>query len=200
MDFASGGNQAYLTHLIDGGAEAIMVQEAKDFRLADLLPAGWKALQDTSGDAKQGSAIAVDTSALAVDRWWLVKACDAPAGGGMLPRYLCCAELAHTSGQSLTAISAHAPPPRYDHMQPGFNSKLAQVCDDYPDAVVGADANMDIDKFAQALGPGMRAYGKQSGICLVSALPLSDTSQDHTGEAAGQTDHPAVWGSVGADQ
>ena len=62
--------------------------------------------------------------------------------------------------------------------------------------VVGADANMDIDTFAKALGPGMTAYGKQSGICLVTALPLTDVEQDHYGEDQGWTDHPSVGGTL----
>lgn len=196
MDFHSGQNKTYLRHLTDSGADLLLLQEAKDFRLADLLPAGWRALQDSSSDAKAGSCMATGPGVVVGD-WWMVKACDAPADGGMLPRYLCCAELAAEDGRQVTGISAHAPPPRYSSLQPGFNQALAGVVGQYPDAVVGADANQDIDSFAKALGKGMRAYGKQSGICLVSALPVSDVKQDSYGESAGMTDHPAVWGTIG---
>jgi hypothetical protein len=101
------------------------------------------------------------------------------------------ADLDHDD-RSLTAISAHAPPPRYSELQPGFNAKVAAIVEDEPDPVVGADANLDIYKFARALGPGMVAYGKQSGICVVTALPVTDVEQDHWGESEGFTDHPAV--------
>lgn len=196
MDFHSGSNRKYLEHLASQGASVLLLQEAKDFVLADLLPAGWRALQDTSSEAKAGSAIAVAESVL-VGRWWLVKGCDAPKGGGMLPRWLCCAELASDSGQQATAISCHAPPPRYSQLQPTFNAAVAGVVKSYPDAVVGADANQDIDKFAKALGSGMRAVGKQSGICLVSALPMTDVLLDSWGQKQGMTDHPAVSATIG---
>jgi hypothetical protein len=195
MDFTSGGNSKYLAHLCDG-ADVVMVQEAKDFRLADALPDGWYALQDSSSEAKAGSAIAV-ASGVNVERWWMVRACDAPADGGMLPRWLCCAELS-TDGEDIVAISAHAPPPRYSELTPGFNAQVAKVVSQYPNrSVVGADANQDIDQFARALGSSMRAVGKQSGICLVSALPMSDVLLDGWGESQNMTDHPAVGATVG---
>jgi len=197
MDFTSGGNQKYLSHLCSGDATVVLLQEAKDFRVGDLLPSGWKALQDCSSEQKQGSAIAVLASAVTVQRWWLVKACDAPAGGGMLPRWLCCAELS-CDGEPITAISGHAPPPRYSELQPTFNAAVSRVVADYPQtALVGADANMDKDAFAKALGSGMKAVGKQSGICLVSRMPFADVVQDSYGQSGGHTDHPAVWATVG---
>jgi len=197
MDFTSGGNKQYLAHLCSGDAQVLLLQEAKDFRVADLLPAGWRALQDTSSDAKQGSALAV-ASGVTVGRWWMVKACDAPPGGGMLPRWLCCAELT-VGDEPMCAISGHAPPPRYSSMQPGFNASVSKVVAQYPQtALVGADANMDKDKFATALGSGMKAVGKQSGICLVSRMPFSEVVQDSYGMSGGHSDHPAVWATVGA--
>jgi hypothetical protein len=184
-------------HLCGGDASLVLVQEAKDLRLADLVPAGWMALQDTSSDSKAGSGILVG-SGITVDDWWLVKGCDAPPGGGMLPRWLCCAEVTHDAGQ-LVPISAHAPPPRYAGMQPGFADAVAAVVADYPQtAVVGADANQDIDQWARELGSGMVAVGKQSGICLVSRMPFTDVDLDNWGEQQGATDHPAVWGTIGA--
>lgn len=194
MDFHSGSNGKYVAHLCDG-ADVLLLQEAKDFRLADLVPTGWRALQDTSSEAKAGSAIAV-ADGITVGDWWLAKGCDPPPDGGMLTRWLCCAELAADS-QDMTAISAHAPPPRYGELQPAFNRNLAKVVKGYPDAVVGADANQDIDKFAKALGPSMRAVGKRSGICLVSALPMADVVLDNWGQDKGMTDHPAVGATVG---
>jgi len=197
MDFHSGNNGKYISHLIGTGAELLLLQECKDFRLADLLPAGWRALQDSSSEAKAGSAMAV-SSGFSVESWWMVKGCDAPAGGGMLPRWLCCAELTHDSGTELAPISCHAPPPRYSQLQPGFNAAVAQVVSQYPKtSVVGADANQDITKFAKALGAGMKAVGKQSGICLVSALPMAAVVQDSWGQTQGMTDHPAVSADVG---
>jgi hypothetical protein len=164
--------------------------------VVDLLPAGWGVCQDTSSEAKAGAAVAYSTTAVAIRDWWIVKGCDAPAGGGMLPRWIMCADLEHESGSSFLAISAHSPPPRYAELQPGFTDVLAEIVADYPSSVVGADANQDIDRFARDLGPGQVAYGKQSGICLVSALPITDVALDHYGENQGWTDHPAVTGSL----
>ena len=195
LDFYSGHNADYLAHLA-ADADVLMLQEVKDILVADLVPDGWKACQDTTSDAKAGASVAYRADTIALDGWWLVKGCDAPDGGGMLPRWIMCADLTHEAGDVFTAISAHAPPPRYSELQPEFNAQVAYVVADSRAPVVGADANMDIDKFAKALGPDMTAYGKQSGICLVTALPLSDVEQDHYGENAGWTDHPAVGGTL----
>jgi hypothetical protein len=194
LDFYSGSNAAYLDHLTSG-ADVLMLQEVKDIRVADLLPPGWAACQDTSSDAKAGAAVCYRTSTIDLGAWWIVKGCDPPEGGGMLARWIMCAELDHDA-RTFTAISAHAPPPRYSELQPGFNAQVARIVDGEISPIVGADANMDIDKFANALGPDMVAYGKQSGICLVTALPLSDVEQDHYGEDQGWTDHPAVGGTL----
>jgi hypothetical protein len=195
LDFYSGSNAAYLDHLCSG-ADVLLLQEVKDIDVGDLLPPGWAACQDTTTDAKAGAAIAYRTSTTDCLSWWIVKGCDPPEGGGMLARWIICADLDH-DGATFTAISAHAPPPRYSELQPGFNAKLSTIVGAEPAPVVGADANMDIDKFAKALGHGVEAYGKQSGICLVTALPLTDVEQDHYGESQGWTDHPAVAGTLG---
>jgi hypothetical protein len=195
MDFYSGSNRAYLEHLADG-ADVLMLQEVKDFWVADVLPEGWKVCQDTTSDAKAGAAVAYRAETVTLDGWFLVRGCDAPKGGGMLPRWIVVADLDHDGGGLFTAISAHAPPPRYAELQPEFTAQVAHVVAQSRAPVVGADANMDIDKFARALGPGMKAYGKQSGICLVTASPLTDVEQDHYGESEGWTDHPAVGGTL----
>lgn len=195
LDFYSGDNRQYLAHLC-ADSDLVLVQEAKDLDLGELIPDGWRALQDTSSDAKAGSGILV-SHAISVERWWLQKGCGAPAGGGMLPRYLCCAEVTHESEQRLVPIAAHAPPPRYSGLQPEFADSVAAVVADYPQtALVGADANQDIDAWARELGSGMVAVGKQSGICLVSRMPLGDVELDSWGENQGMTDHPAVWATV----
>ena len=157
MDFYSGSNEKYLDHLIDGGAEILLLQEVKDFKVADLLPSGWKAYQDTSSEAKAGSAIAVQTASVSVDKFWLVKGCNPPPEGGMMTRWLACAQVRYEEGGVFTPISGHAPPPRYSSIQPEFNANLKKVVDSNPDPVVGADANQDIDKFANQIGSGMKA-------------------------------------------
>ena len=97
------------------------------------------------------------------------------------------------------------PSPAYPrtHRRPGiraFNRSsadaVAGIVKGRPASVIGADANQDIDRWAAQIGPGMKAYGKQSGICLVTALPLADVALDHYGEQEGWTDHPAVAGSL----
>jgi hypothetical protein len=173
-----------------------MVQEAKDLRLADLLPYGWKALQDTSSDAKAGSAVGYRTDGFDLEGWWLTKGCDEPAGGGMLPRWIVSAELRHRdTGDLWTAVSCHAPPPRYSELQPGFNANVAKVCRNHPAPVVGTDANMDLARFADALGPGFTGYG-EGGIGLVSERTLEAVMVDYTGEEGGATDHPSVSADV----
>ena len=201
FDFNSGSNQKYLDHLIQsspGGApDILLLQEAKDFKVKDLLPSGWASYQDTSSEAKQGAAIAWRTSAVKVEKKWLVQGCPAEKNGGMMARWLACAQVRFNGGGMFTVISGHAPPPRYSSMQPGFNANVKKVCDNNPDPVVGADANQDIDKFAKALGSGMKAVGKQSGICLVSKSPLTNAKQDHWAENNKASDHPAVSATKG---
>lgn len=197
FDFNAGSNQKYLNHLIDGSPDVIFFQEAKDFKVKDLLPSGWSCFQDTSSDAKQGAALAWNNSTITVSKTWLVKGCDAPSGGGMLPRWLACAQMRYRSGGVFTTISAHAPPPRYSGLQPGFNANVKKVVDNNPDPVVGADANQDIDKFAKAIGSGMHAVGKQSGICLVAKSKLTNVKQDNWATQNKASDHPAVWANKG---
>jgi hypothetical protein len=197
MDFYSGSNQQYINHLIGGGADILLLQETKDFTLKSLLPSGWKAYQDTSTEAKKNSCLAVNTATVKVDKFWLVKGCDPPPGGGMMTRWLACAAVRWKGGGVFTPISGHAPPPRYSSIQPNFNASLKKVCESNPDPVVGADANQDIDKFAKAIGSGMKAYGKQSGICLVAKSPITDVVQDHWAENNKASDHPAVFGTKG---
>lgn len=194
FDFNAGHNRDYVEYLT-ADADVLLLQECKDFTLADMVPPGWDTYQDTSTEAKAGSCLAARIDAVTISRAWLVKGCGEPPGGGMLPRYIATGAMRTDTGEGFTAISAHAPPPRYSGMQPGFNAALADVCAANPRPIVGADANMDIDKFAQALGPGMRAYGKQSGICLVTADPLADVDVDDWPEGYGVSDHPCVWGS-----
>src|SRR4029077_2538199 len=102
------------------------------------------------------------------------------------------------TSDGFTAISAHAPPPRYRGLQPGFNAEVAKICRTHPRPLVGADANQDIDKFARTLGNGMKAYGKQSGICLVTADKLTGVDVDDWAEDTNASDHPCVWGTLGA--
>jgi len=162
-----------------------------------LPPSGWRAYQDTSSEAKQGSCLAVKTSAVKVDKFWLVKGCDPPPDGGMMTRWLACGHARFNNGNLFTVVSCHAPPPRYKELQPGFNANVKKVVDNNPDPVVGADANQDIDKFANAIGSGMKAVGKQSGICLVAKSPLTDVKQDNWATNNQASDHPAVWATKG---
>ena len=72
LDFYSGDNRQYLAHLC-ADSDLVLVQEAKDLDLGELIPDGWRALQDTSSDAKAGSGILV-SHAISVERWWLRRA------------------------------------------------------------------------------------------------------------------------------
>jgi hypothetical protein len=182
MDFYSGSNQKYLNHLIDGGADVLLLQEVKDFKVKDLLPSGWKCFQDTSSDAKQGSALAWQTSTITVEKTWLVQGCPPEPNGGMMARWLACGQMRYRGGGVFTTISCHAPPPRYSSMQPGFNANVKKVVDSNPDPVVGS---------------GMKAVGKQSGICLVAKSPLTDVKQDNWATSNKASDHPAVWATKG---
>ena len=194
MDFYAGGNKDYIRHLCST-ADVLCVQEAKDFVLADMVPDGWEAYQDTSSDAKQGSGIAV-ASSVQVDKWGLVKGCDAPQGGGMLPRWIVWAEARWEDTGVFTPISAHEPPGRYSELQPGFTNNLQKVGNSHPDPVIGCDANMPINTLAKQLGSAYKAVG-EGIIGLLSKSPLTDVTVDKTGITDNQTDHPAVAATKG---
>lgn len=193
VDFYAGGNRDYLTHLC-ADSDVVCVQEAKDFTLADVVPDGWRALQDTSSDAKAGAGIAVGPG-VTVEEWGLVKGCDAPQGGGMLPRWIVWAECRY-DGEVFTALSAHEPPGRYDHLQPGFTDQLRKVANGHPDPVIGCDANMPIGKLADQLGSGYDAVG-EGIIGIIAKSPLTYVSVDEWALDTGMSDHPAVAASKG---
>lgn len=194
MDFYAGGNKDYIRYLCST-ADVLCVQEAKDFKLADMVPDGWEAYQDTSSDAKQGSGIAVAPS-IKVDDWGLVKGCDAPEGGGMLPRWIVWVQGRWEDEGAFTAISAHEPPGRYDHLQPGFTNSLQKLANSHPDPTIGVDANMPINTLAKQLGSSYKAVG-EGIIGILAKTPLTDVEVDKTGMQEKQTDHPAVSATKG---
>jgi len=196
-DFVRGQNSKYV-HQLTEWCNVLMVQEAKDMDLAHTLPEGWAHCHDTSTEAKAGSAIGVDKAKWRVIKWWLVKGCPPPPGGGMLTRYICVAVLEHKeSGLQFSAMSAHEPPARYAGMQPQFTANLKAAKEKEKAAgrrvIVGTDANMPLDDLAKQIGG--KGYGK--GIVgLVTGQPITDLKVRPWGVDRGMTDHPAVTAKV----
>jgi hypothetical protein len=196
MDFVRGHDRAYLAHLCEG-ADVLLVQEAKDVTLADVLPDGWVALQDTTSPATMGSAIAYrrETVWAGSDPLHLVEGSSPFWLGrrvGMLTRYIATAHLQErATGEWRFAVAAHMPPLRFKFLQPGMTRRLRKVLKGHPHAVVGIDANQPLTRLADRLH--MRSYGKGIvGLLFGSGLQVSGGAIDHYGERHGYTDHPSV--------
>lgn len=192
-DFTRGRNADYIHQLCEW-SDVIVLQEAKDMTLKQCLPDGWKACQDTSTEAKAGSAIAVEKSVWAVRDWWLVYGCPPPPQGGMLTRYIAVAVLEHkATGLVWSAMSAHEPPQRYAGMQPQFTANLKAAKQKQKEkgrrVVIGADANMPLGKLANQVGGKPYGYGI---VGCVTGQPVQQCTYRGWGEQENVTDHPAV--------
>ena len=194
MDFAARHDRDYLALLCEN-ADVLLLQEAKTFRLADLLPEGWVALQDTTDPGRMGSCIAYRAAAFkaATPLRLSVGARPFVLGRriGMLTRWIAEAHLIDTEGRPWHAVSAHLPPKRFAALQPGMARRLRRAVRGRPWAVVGTDANQPIDDLADLLG--MKAYGVGIvGILAGPRLTAVRESRDRRGLAEGWTDHPAI--------
>ena len=158
-DFYSGRNRQ-LVHQLCTYGDVLLLQEAKDMTLRDVLPADWRSLQNTSSDAKKGSCIAVDNRRVKVLEHYLTVGCGPPPGGGMMTRYIATAvcEMRH-NGAVFTAISAHYPPRRYAMQWEEYTTSLKRVRANVRGKVpvIGTDANMPIGQLAAKLNS--KAYG-----------------------------------------
>lgn len=196
VDFVRGGDGKYIAQLCQW-ADLLLLQEAKNITVANLLPAGWVSLQDTSDPARKGSCIAYN-AAVIERRWDRLHLGAKPfifgRRIGMLPRYYQAATFRHIkSGRRFVAVSAHLPPFRFRLLQPGYMRRLRKSVNRFPNAIVGADANMHLGKFAFKLG--LEPYGK--GIVgLATRLSVVRPRIRPWGVKRGLTDHPAVTASV----
>ena len=108
-DFNAGYNKALIAQCCDW-CDVLALVEAKDFTVADFLPAGWTSLQDTSSEAEAGSCLAVNGAKVSVAESYLILGCDEPKGGGMLRRYLAVAECHEVAtGKQFAPIADHWP-------------------------------------------------------------------------------------------
>jgi len=192
MDFARGKNKEYVRKITEWGS-VMMLQEAKDFRLADLLPGSWKSLQNTSSDAKAGSCIAVDSDVWRVDEHALWFACDEVKGSdGMLARWLAYAEITHReTGKVCHPVAGHAPPPRFqDQRLDQWVHNLRRLLDKLGKPVVGLDANFDVKDVADDEGLTIRHV--QDIIWVATNLRHKDSITRGWGPEHGASDHKAL--------
>lgn len=204
LDFVRGHDREYLAHLC-ADADVLLVQEAKTVHLADVLPEGWGALQDTSSEARMGSAICYRKATVSAAPLML-RLGSLPTLGlfraRMLTRYIACAHLfnkhAGPGEQShYFAVSAHFPPERYRVLQPLMERRLKRVLSHHQNAVVGLDANQPVDQLAKRLGLGEFSHGIV-GLIVGPNVVMPATSQhiDHWGKQHGYTDHPSISATV----
>jgi hypothetical protein len=189
LDFNRGRNDDYVDQIATWGS-VMMLQEAKDFVLADKLPKGWKSLQNTSSEAKAGSCLAVDTDVWRVEDHWLDFGCD-EVKGEMLARWIATAKLTHrASGKVAFPMSCHAPPPRVqDQRLDQFADNLVRARNKVGKPVIGLDANFDVADLARTVGLQVFHVGI---IWIATNLVEHDTITRHWGEEHGATDHPGL--------
>ena len=194
-DFAAGYNKALVQQCCEW-ADVVAFCEAKDFKVADFLPDGWRSLQDTSTEAKAGSCLAVNTAKATVDESYLVLGCDEPKGGGMLKRYIAVAECHEKApGTQFAPMAFHYPPERYQkECGPEFTDRLQATWDNNKTRrpIAGCDANMPIKEMAGKL-QNAKGYGTEvMGWCVWDgdAMKVTDTVVRGGVEDQGWSDHP----------
>ena len=192
-DFNAGYNKALVKQCCEW-ANVVAFVEAKDFVVADFLPAGWRSLQATGSDAKAGSCLAVNTDLYTVKESFLVLGCHEPKDGGMLDRYIAVAELAvKSTGKQLAPMACHYPPGRYQNeCGPEFTDNLRGVWDSHKtrNPLAGMDANMPIKEMAGKLN-NAKGYGTEvMGWCVWGDLKVTDTVVRGGVETEGWSDHP----------
>lgn len=194
-DWARRGDGAYLRYLAGQGAEVMLLQEAKDTDVSEVLPVGWLSLQDTRNAGRKGSCVAVRRSIVKV-RWHRLRLGSRPFIGGrrvkQLVRWHATAGLTG-AGRMFPVVSTHFPKKAFAALQPGHLKTLRAFTSRHPRVVVGTDANQPIGKVGHDLG--LSAYGK--GIVgVLTNLPVTDVVVDWWGVKHGYTDHPAVFVTV----
>ena len=189
LDFNRGKNKEYVREIATWGS-VMLLQEAKDFTLANVLPSGWKSLQNTANEAKAGSCIAFDTDVWRHEDHWLDFACDA-VPGEMLARYIQTAKLTHReSGKVAYPMSCHAPPPRVqDQRLDQFVKNLRKARNKVGKPVIGMDANYDVNDVHDSDGLDIYNVGI---IWILTNLVEKDTITRGWGPDHGATDHPAL--------
>lgn len=196
LDFALGGDRAYLAWLCENH-DVLLVQEAKDRVLANILPDGWLSLQDTTDESTRGSAIAVRTETVRVNDHGLAlgaKPFIRSKKIGMLTRYIAWAELTErASDEAGLFLSAHFPPWRFRLLQPGYEKNLKKLIFGRRDVVIGTDANSPVDRLAKRLGFEWVGRGI---IGILSGRDLTDRKVQSWGIQHDATDHPSVSATV----
>lgn len=190
MDFVHGGDRSLLAILL-ANADAVLLCEAKDHDLLTMVPSGWQVIQNMTDAATAGSAILVRAGAAVInDQVWTLGAKPIIGGQrvGMLPRWICHADLTETAtGSPVRVVAGHWPPGRFKALQPGYTAAMRAVCAAAKPVVLGADVNQPFAKVGDALG--LEAFGE--GIVGLFADTNVLVTDVKTPRLAG-SDHPVV--------
>ena len=194
MDFGLGHDAEYLAHLcVD--ADVVLVQEAKNVRLATALPGGWAALQDSTSPATMGSAICYRLATVEA-RHFRLRLGTLPRLGSrrvkMLARYIATAHLIERkTGNWHFGVSCHFAPDRYAFLQPVMAARLKAIALRHRFAVIGTDANQPLDRLAKFLG--LQGFGSGIvGLIFGKGLTVTERHIDRWGKQHNATDHPSV--------
>ena len=121
-------------------ASVLLVQEAKNSRVRNVLGDKYGVHQDVSRSDKAGSAVAWNRKDVDVmDTGYAVGV--KPNGHALLTRFMNYADM-EIDGQKVRMVSVHRPPPRDSELWPLFNKNLAEfVKNTRGPVIIGMDAN-----------------------------------------------------------
>jgi hypothetical protein len=199
LDFNLPGDADYIAHLCET-SDVVLVQEAKNVRLAKVAPVGFTALQDTTDQAHMGTGILVRDAKVEVGRHGATLGVKPILRTGrrvkMLARHIYSAHLTDkTTHEGFLAVSAHFPPRRFLPLQRPFRNALAGVLHGHAHSVTGTDANQPIGNVAKALGLSAKGQGIV-GLLGGKGVTVSKTHVAMWGVQHKVTDHPSVAAEV----
>lgn len=200
VDWAAGHDREYLRWLTDQ-ADVLLLQEAKNITVGNMIPGYWRSLQDTSSPDTAGTCIAINTRTVALNGPHGYTIGSRPIFGiqrfRMLNRWIAYARIRDIeAGGHCMAVSAHFPPGRFRLLQPGFERNLRGRMRGRK-VVIGTDANQPVEQLADRLG--LEHYCRPRSIVGVMTDPAIHVSNDRVldyGKHIGATDHPAVFVTV----
>lgn len=199
VDFGRGRDRVYVRQMIDWGADALLLCEAKTFDIDDCLPKGWTGFQKGRiGSGEAGCAIAIKDSVFKPKKFKLVPVAKPFIRGrriGMQVRYMAMLRVdVRGAREPLTLGEVHLPPHRFRALQPGAEKRIRETLSRKGGRyILGSDTNQPIGEFARDIGNQARAHGRRIDG-LFTPFPARKVVVRPWGISNKLTDHPAIQG------
>lgn len=179
-------------------ADVLAIQEAKRVDVDQLLPAHWRAGQNTDTPAKAGSVVAWNRHRARSTSGGLQVAAE-PGRAQMLTRNIRWQVLRIDGVMSRVVVaSAHRPPARYRFLWPIFDARVRRFIRRQHNAgrivLLGMDTNQPLGQDPGRLSRrlGMRWLGPEAGIIGWAVSETAPVTADVTVRRLSFSDHPAV--------